>query len=249
MLLTRNKRRLSVTPQGKGNPREYKASDQNKLLGNGGNIFCWCQWLVKSAPFHWAFSLSYDALTSSFFTPAAWGQFCASVCHQSALCTSARGTCAAVAPGWRQTQRFLLGESATRRLSRPEPPEGRPAELLLSAKNRALGGAERGPLGSPLEAGFVHPSTLYLSIVCWFFNNIIDLPIYFWLCCVFIASRGLFFSCKEQRLLTLCCSTWASHWGSFSCCRAQALGRTGFSSFSTQVQELWLPSLCRTQAQ
>lgn len=67
MLLTRNKRRPSVTPQGKGSPREYKASDQNKLLGNGGNIFCWCQWLVKSAPFHWAFSLSYDALTSSFF--------------------------------------------------------------------------------------------------------------------------------------------------------------------------------------
>ena len=112
------------------------------------------------------------------FTPTAWGQFCASVSHRSALCTSARGTRVAAAPGQRQTQRFLLEEGATRRLSRSGPPEGRPAEPLLSAKDRILGGAERGPLGSPLEAEFVHPSTLYLSVVCWFFNNVICLLIF-----------------------------------------------------------------------
>ena len=72
----------------------------------------------------------------------------------------------AAAPGQRQTQRFLLEEGATRRLSRSGPPEGRPAGPLLSAKDRILGGAERGPLGSHLEAEFVYPSTLYLSIVC-----------------------------------------------------------------------------------
>ena len=45
-----------------------------------------------------------------------------------------------------------------------------------------------------------------------------------WLHCVFVAACRLFFSsCEEQELLSSC-SVWASHRGSFSCCRAQALG-------------------------
>ena len=41
--------------------------------------------------------------------------------------------------------------------------------------------------------------------------------------------HGLFSSCSEQGLL-LSCHVQASHWGSFSCCGAWALGCVGFSS-------------------
>ena len=41
--------------------------------------------------------------------------------------------------------------------------------------------------------------------------------------------HGLFCSCREQGLLSSCV-TWASHCCGFSYCRAQALGRVGFSS-------------------
>ena len=48
--------------------------------------------------------------------------------------------------------------------------------------------------------------------------------ILFWLHCVFVAACRLFFSsCEEQELLSSR-SVWASHCGSFSYCRAQALG-------------------------
>ena len=47
--------------------------------------------------------------------------------------------------------------------------------------------------------------------------------IYFWLCWVFAAAHGLFFSCSEQRLL-FGCSPRTSRCRGFSCCGAQALG-------------------------
>ena len=37
------------------------------------------------------------------------------------------------------------------------------------------------------------------------------------------------------------CVAWASHCGGFSCCRAQALERSGFRSCGECAQELWLP--------
>ena len=59
--------------------------------------------------------------------------------------------------------------------------------------------------------------------------------IYFWLCWVFAAAHGLFFSCSEQGLL-FSCGPGTSRCRGFSCCRAQALGGSGFSSFSTRTQ-------------
>ena len=50
-----------------------------------------------------------------------------------------------------------------------------------------------------------------------------------------------FSSCGEQRLLSSS-SEQASHYGSFSCCRAQALGLMGFSSCSSQALEHRLSS-------
>ena len=58
--------------------------------------------------------------------------------------------------------------------------------------------------------------------------------VYFQLCWVFIAvpafssfwERGLHFSCAQ-----------ASHCGSFSCCGAQAVWHTGFSSWNSQTPE------------
>ena len=49
--------------------------------------------------------------------------------------------------------------------------------------------------------------------------------------------RGLFSSFSEQGLLPSRC-TWASHCGGFPCCRAQALGHTGFSTCDTWAQLL-----------
>ena len=56
---------------------------------------------------------------------------------------------------------------------------------------------------------------------------------FFWLCWVFIAVLGLPLVVGEGS--TLCCDARASHWGGFSCCRAWALGHSGFSSFRTQL--------------
>ena len=58
--------------------------------------------------------------------------------------------------------------------------------------------------------------------------------IYFWLRWVFVAVRA-FSSCREQGV-TLSCSERASRCSGFSCCKAQALGRVGFSSCGTQAQ-------------
>ena len=58
---------------------------------------------------------------------------------------------------------------------------------------------------------------------------------------------GFFSSCGKRELLSSC-SAWASHCSGFSCCRGQARGHAGFSSFSTWAQELWLPG-SRAQAQ
>ena len=44
----------------------------------------------------------------------------------------------------------------------------------------------------------------------------------------------LFSSCGEQKLLSSC-STRASHFYGFSCCRAWALGYVGFSSYSSRA--------------
>ena len=52
--------------------------------------------------------------------------------------------------------------------------------------------------------------------------------------------------CKRG-LLSSCCE-WASPWGGFSCCRAQALELAGFSHCGTGAQQLWLPG-SRAQAQ
>ena len=57
----------------------------------------------------------------------------------------------------------------------------------------------------------------------------------------------LFSSCREQGILSRCC-TWASHWGGFSYCRAWALGHSGFSSCGSQALEHSLNS-CGTGAQ
>ena len=47
---------------------------------------------------------------------------------------------------------------------------------------------------------------------------------------------------------TICRHAPASHCSGFSCYRAQDLGRSGFSTWSTWAQELWLPG-SRAQAQ
>ena len=62
------------------------------------------------------------------------------------------------------------------------------------------------------------------------------------LCCCVRA----FSSFEEQRLLSDC-GMRASHWGGFSCCRVQALGRVGLSSCGSPVLECVL-SGCGTWA-
>ena len=65
----------------------------------------------------------------------------------------------------------------------------------------------------------------------------IDFMICFWLCWIFTATWA--FSS---------CSVWAAHCGSFSCCKALALGCTGFSSCGIWAQQLQL-LVSRAQAQ
>ena len=64
--------------------------------------------------------------------------------------------------------------------------------------------------------------------------------IYFWLCWVFVAARGL--SQLRRAGATLRCDARASHCGGFSCCGARALGAQasvvvvrGLSSCGTQA--------------
>ena len=57
-----------------------------------------------------------------------------------------------------------------------------------------------------------------------------------------LLQHGAFSSCGEQGLLSSCGGR-ASHCSGFSCCRAQALGHTGFSSCSTWAQKLQLQAL------
>ena len=75
---------------------------------------------------------------------------------------------------------------------------------------------------------------------------------YFWLCCVFIAARGL--SLVAASGATLRCGVQASHCGGFSCCRAQAVGTWAsvvvarrLRSCGSQALELRLSS-CGTRA-
>ena len=49
----------------------------------------------------------------------------------------------------------------------------------------------------------------------------------------YIAAHELFSSCSRWGLLD---GVWASHRGGFSCCRAQALGPEGFSSYQVLAQ-------------
>ena len=85
----------------------------------------------------------------------------------------------------------------------------------------------------------VHKSELSASMLLWArsllfslldTSNNFSLPQVFFflavlgLCCC----AWLLFSCQEQGLLSSC-SAQASHWSSFSCCRARVLKCTGFS--------------------
>ena len=57
----------------------------------------------------------------------------------------------------------------------------------------------------------------------------------------------LFSSCSEWRLLSSC-GVQASQCSGFSCCQAQTVGHTGFSSCGMWAQQLWFPG-SRAQAQ
>ena len=68
---------------------------------------------------------------------------------------------------------------------------------------------------------FIAPWSDYYSKTPFFFFQL--KTFFFWLCWVFvIALRGL--SLVTVSRAALCCSTQASHYSGFSCCRAQALG-------------------------
>ena len=60
------------------------------------------------------------------------------------------------------------------------------------------------------------------SLSRFFFKFIYLLFIYFWLCWVFTAARGL--SLVAASGATLCCGAQASYCGGFYCCEARALG-------------------------
>ena len=84
--------------------------------------------------------------------------------------------------------------------------------------------------------------------------NTVIVSIQFFLIYLFLAGLGLccsmqacrcslraFSSCSKWELLCIC-GAWASYWGSFSCCRVQALELMGFSSCGTQLS---CPAACR----
>ena len=78
------------------------------------------------------------------------------------------------------------------------------------------------------------------------FINKIIFKIYFG-CTGSLLLHRLFFSFDEQQLLSSC-GAQASHCGGFSCCRAQALGHMGFSSYIFRALESRLNS-CGSWAQ
>ena len=90
-------------------------------------------------------------------------------------------------------------------------------------------------------SGHGHLSFFFGKVLCIIIFKLINiyLPIYFWLCWVFIAAHRLFIAVQELSLVAAnggcTCSAQASHWGGFSCCRAWAVERSGFSSWGTQV--------------
>ena len=59
---------------------------------------------------------------------------------------------------------------------------------------------------------------------------------------------GLFSSCREQGILSICVAQVSHCGGGFSWCRAWVLEHVGFSSCGTWAHSLWLPG-SRTQAQ
>ena len=72
--------------------------------------------------------------------------------------------------------------------------------------------------------------TLFLERELFFKTSFI----YFWLLWVLLAACGLSLAVMSRGYSS--CSVRASHCGDFSCCRAQALEHSGFSSCSMQVQ-------------
>ena len=84
----------------------------------------------------------------------------------------------------------------------------------------------------------VFPSLLFLK------NNFIYLFLTVWGSSFL---RGLFSSCREQGILSICVAQVSHCGGGFSWCRAWVLGHLGFSSCGTWAHSLWLPG-SRTQA-
>ena len=91
--------------------------------------------------------------------------------------------------------------------------------------------------------------SIFFFLILFYF---ISLFLYFWLCWVFVAARGL--SLVVVSRATLCYGTQASHCGGFSCCGAQALGAQasvvvacGLSSCGSRALERKLSS-CGTWA-
>ena len=86
---------------------------------------------------------------------------------------------------------------------------------------------------------YLNLNTFFLMFMYYYYYY------YYWLCWDFTATWA-FSSCSEQGLLSSC-SLRAPHCSGFSCWRARALGRSGFSSCGS-----WAPgrafSSCGTQA-
>ena len=80
-----------------------------------------------------------------------------------------------------------------------------------------------------------------------FLINYLFLFIYFWLCWVFVAARGLSLVAASG---ACSCGAWASHWGGFSCCgaRASVVVARGLSSCGSWAVEHSLVS-CSAHAQ
>ena len=84
------------------------------------------------------------------------------------------------------------------------------------------------PLSRILSFNFIH---LFVFLLCW----------------ILITMHGLFSGCS--RGVYSSCDAQASHCGGLSWCRAQALGRMGFSSCSMWAQQVWLLGPPRAKAQ
>ena len=74
---------------------------------------------------------------------------------------------------------------------------------------------------------------LHHRLFIYLFNKFIYLFIYFWLCWVFVAARGLFLVAESRT--TLHCGARASHCSGFSL-RSTGTRRAGFSSCGTWAQ-------------